>query len=176
MSQTDGMMERPERTEAAPYYFKYIDQVPGGDVARILASQLDEALALFSGISEVKSLHRYAPDKWSLRQLLNHISDTERVFVFRAFWFARGLAGPLPDFDQGIAAAGARADEVSWVGHVEEFRRVRLATLAFFRNLPAEAWMRKGIASGNLFTVRALAFIAAGHFAHHMAILRERYL
>ena len=176
MSQTDGMMERPERTEAAPYYFTYIDLVRDGDIARILESQLDEALALFSGISREKSLYRYAPDKWSLRQLLNHISDTERVFVFRAFWFARGFESPLPDFDQGTAAAGARADDVQWAVHVEEFRRVRLATLAFFQNLPADAWMRKGIASGNPFTVRALAWIAAGHFAHHMAILRERYL
>lgn len=170
------MIGRPEAAEAAPYFFTYIDKVPDGDIVRILETQLDEALALFPGISEEKSLHHYAPDKWSIRQALNNITDTERVFAFRAFWFARGFASPLPDFDQGIAAAGARADDVSWAAHIEEFRRVRLATLAFFRNLPAEAWMRKGIASGNPFTVRALAFIAAGHFAHHMAILRERYL
>ncbi len=176
MRHTGGMIGRPETTEAAPYYFKYIDQVPGGDVVRILASQLDKALALFRGVSKEKSLRRYAQDKWSVRQVLNHISDTERVFVFRAFWFARGFDSPLPDFDQIIAATGARADDVSWASHVEEFRRVRLATLALFGNLPADAWMRSGIASGNQFTVRALAWIAAGHFAHHMTILRERYL
>jgi hypothetical protein len=176
MRHTDGMTGRPESSEAVPYYFTYIDQVPGDDVVRILASQLDKALALFRSISKEKSLYRYAPDKWSVRQVLNHISDTERVFVFRAFWFARGLDSPLPDFDQAIAATGGRADGVSWARHVEEFRRVRLATLVLFENLPEDAWMRTGIASGNHFTVRALAWIAAGHFAHHFAILRERYL
>ncbi len=176
MRQTDGMVGRPESTEAAPYYFAYIDKVPAGDIGGILETQLDEALALFSGISEERSLHRYAPEKWSIRQTLSHISDSERVFAFRAFWFARGFPSPLPDFDQTIAATGARADEIVWAIHVEEFRRVRLATLSLFGYLPAEAWMRKGVASGNPFTVRALAFIAAGHFAHHMTILRERYL
>lgn len=176
MRHTDGMIGRPERIEATPSYFRYIDQVPGEDVVRILASQLDKALALFRRISKEKSLHRYAPDKWSVRQVLNHLNDAERVFVFRAFWFARGFDSPLPDFGQAVAAAGARADEVPWIRHVEEFRRVRLATLALFENLPADAWMRTGTASGNQFTVRALAWIAAGHFAHHFAILRERYL
>jgi uncharacterized damage-inducible protein DinB len=170
------MTGRPESTEAAPYYFTYIDAVPDGDIGRTLASQLDRALALFRRISKETSLHRYAPDKWSVRQVLNHITDCERVIVFRAFWFARGFDTPLPDFDQEIAAREARADDLSWASHVEDFRRVRLGSLSLFENLPADAWMRKGVASGNQFTVRALAWIAAGHFAHHMAVLRERYL
>ena len=132
--------------------------------------------AFLSGISEEKSLTRYAPEKWSVRQVVNHVNDTERVFVSRAFWFARGFDSPLPAYDQDIAAAAARADEVSWAGHVEEFRAVRLATLSFFQNLPAEAWSRGGIASGNPFTVRAVAYIIAGHLSHHTAILRDRYL
>ncbi|HLN58016.1 MAG TPA: DinB family protein, partial [Thermoanaerobaculia bacterium] len=106
----------------------------------------------------------------------SHVNDTERVFVSRAFWFARGFDSPLPSFDQDISAAAARADEVSWASHVEEFRAIRLATLAFFRNLQGEAWSRSGIASGNPFSVRALAYITAGHTSHHAAILRERYL
>ena len=104
------------------------------------------------------------------------LNDTERLFIFRAFWFARGFDSPLPSFDQNIAAAAAAADERSWKSHLDEFRSVRGATLAFFRNLPADAWARSGIASGNPFTVRALAYIAAGHNTHHVSILRSRYL
>jgi uncharacterized damage-inducible protein DinB len=170
------MQGRPELTEAAAYYFRYINQVQGEDVLGTLEAQLDEMLALLGGITEERSLHRYGPDKWSIRQVLNHVTDTERVFVFRAFWFGRGFAGPLAGFEQEISAGAARADEVSWARHVEEFRAVRQATLSFFRNLPAEAWMRSGVASDNPVTVRALAYIIAGHAAHHAAILRERYL
>jgi hypothetical protein len=170
------MKGRPEPQEAAPYYSRYIDRIESEDVLGTLAAQLPETLALLEGISEERSRHRYAPDKWSIRQLLNHVTDTERVFVFRAFWFARGFEGPLPSFDQDIGAGAARADEVSWGRHVEEFQSVRLATLTFFRNLPAEGWTRSGIASDNPVTVRALAYITAGHLAHHAAILRERYL
>lgn len=170
------MIGRPESNEAADYYFKYIDQVAGDDVVGALATQFDESLAFLQGISEEKSLHRYAPDKWSIRGVVSHVSDTERVFAFRAFWFARGFDFPLPSFDEKVGAASARADEVSWASHLEELRGVRLATLSLFRNLPAEAWTRSGIASGNPVTVRALAYLAAGHLAHHEAIVRERYL
>lgn len=169
-------MGRPGADEAAPYYFRYIDRVAGDDVVGYLATQLDEATPVLSGISEERSLHRYAAGKWSIRQVLCHVSDTERVFAFRALWFARGFDTPLPSFDQEVSAAGARADEVPWARHVEEFRAVRLATLSLFRNLPADAWGRRGIASGNPFTVRAQAYLAGGHLAHHLAILHERYL
>lgn len=169
-------MPIPERHEAAPYYFKYIDQVQGEDVLAVLASQLDETLALLSGISEERSLHRYGPDKWSFREVINHVNDCERLFVSRAFWFARGFDSALPSFDEKVSAAAARADELPWASHVEEFRVVRLATLAFFRNLPAGAWRRSGTASEMPFTVNALAWLAAGHLTHHLAILRERYL
>jgi len=170
------MIGLPERNEAAPYYYKYIDRISNEDIAAFLTTQLDEALDFFGRISEEQSLHRYAPEKWSIRQVLNHVSDTERVFLFRAFWFGRGFDTPLPSFDEKISAGAAGADEVSWAHHIEEFRGIRLATLSFFRNLPADAWMRSGIASGNSFTVRSLAYIAAGHLAHHNAIVRERYL
>lgn len=169
------MTGRPEAREAAPYYSLYIDQAPGENPLALIESQLDECLPVFAGISEERSLYRYAPDKWSIRQLLNHISDTERAFAFRALWFARGFGAPLPGYDQEIAAAGAEADRVSWADHVDEFRAVRLSTISMFRNLPPEAWMRSGIASEKLFTVRALAFIIPGHVAHHVRILGERY-
>lgn len=167
---------RPGRDEAAPYFFTYIDQVSGDDVLGTLERQLDEMLAFFAGISEASSRHRYAPDKWSIREVVNHVSDTERAFAFRVLWFARGFDVPLPSYEQDVAAAGAEADRVGWAAHVEEFRRVRLATIALFANLPDDAWMRSGIGGGNRFTVRALAFITAGHAAHHMRILRERYV
>ncbi len=170
------MTGRPETSEAAPYYFTYINQVQGEDVLAVLETQSREAAAFFSSISEEKSLHRYAPDKWSIRQTLNHLNDTERVFAGRALWFARGFETPLPSFDQAVAASAAQADTVSWASHIEEFRRVRLATLSLFQNLPAGSWLRAGVASDNRVTVRASAFIIAGHTTHHIAVLRERYL
>ena len=170
------MLGRPQNTEAAPYYFTYIDQAAGDDPLAIIERQLDPSLNFLSSVSEEKSRYRYGPDKWSIRQVLNHVTDTERSFVFRALWFARGFDEPLPSYDQNVAATGAAADSVLWADHVDEFRKVRLATIALFRNMPAEAWTRSGIASGNPFTVRALAFIIAGHVEHHLKILRERYL
>jgi hypothetical protein len=170
------MIGRPQNDEAAPYYSTYINQVTGNDPLATIETQLDQAMAFFSAISEEKSLYRYAPDKWSIRQLLSHVNDTERAFAFRTLWFARCFETPLPSFDQNVAAAGAGADKVAWAAHVEEFEHVRLATISFFRNLPAEAWTRSGIASDNRFTVRALAFIIPGHVAHHISVLRERYL
>ena len=170
------MIERPTEAEAAPFYFTYINQVSGDDPVRAIERQLDEALALFAGISEESSGRRYSPEKWSVRQVLNHITDTERAFVFRALWFARGFDAPLPGYDQDIAAAGAGADSISWAAHVEEFRQVRLSTISLWRNMPPEGWTRGGIASENFVTVRALAWIIPGHVAHHLEILRERYL
>jgi hypothetical protein len=166
----------PDRTEAAEYYFLYINQVEGTDICRILEIQAAETVSLLQGISDDQSRYRYAPGKWTIRQVLSHINDTERLFVFRAFWFARALEEPLPSFDQDVAVAHAAADDRSWSGHIDEFRNVRAATLSFFQHLPAEAWPRRGVASGNPFSVRALAFITAGHVAHHVRLLRERYL
>jgi len=170
------MTGRPAPTEAAPYYYTYIDRISSDDVVGALESQLDPALRLFATITEEHSLHRYAPDKWSIRQLLNHVSDTERVFLYRALWFSRGFDTPLPAFDQNIAVPHAAADQFSWASHVADFSAVRAATLSFFRNLPDDAWSRTGIASGNPVSVRALAYIIAGHVAHHVAVLEERYL
>jgi hypothetical protein len=169
-------MSVPGRDEAAPYYFTYIDRIGSDDIVGVLANQLEEVPAFLSQISEQKSLHRYAPDKWSFRQVLNHINDSERTFTFRALWFGRGFNESLASFDQNIAANGARADDYSWASHVADFCDIRRATLSFFRSLPKEAWPRKGVASGNPVTVRALAYIIAGHLSHHIAILQERYL
>ena len=170
------MIGRPEPNEAAPYYFTYIDKALGDDALSAMDDQLIEMLPLLLSITEEQSVHRYAPDKWSVRQVLNHVSDTERSFAFRALWFARGFDTPLPSYEQEIAAAGAQAHAVSWKAHVEEFRRVRLASISLFENLPAEAWMQTGVASGKTFSVRALAFLIPGHATHHFDLLREKYL
>src|SRR5580693_1015877 len=124
------MIGRPLDTEAAQYYFTYIHQVIGDDIVSIIEDQLDQALDLFARISNEGSLHRYAPDKWSIRQVLNHVSDTERAFAFRALWFARGFDAPLPGYDQNIAASGAGADSIAWAAHVEEFGQVRESTIS----------------------------------------------
>jgi len=170
------MIGRPDGTEAASFYFTYINKVSGNDALADIEMQLEQSLALFHGISEETSLRRYAPGKWSIRQVLNHVTDNERAFAFRALWFARGFEAPLPGFDQDVAATGAEADSVSWAAHIEDFRRVRLSTISLFSNMPADGWKRGGIASDNFVTVRALAWIIAGHLEHHSAILRERYL
>ena len=167
---------RPASNEAAAYYFNYINRVEGDDVLAVLQNQLDETLKCLSAVSEEKSQYRYAPDKWSLRELLNHVNDTERLFVFRALWFARGFEEPLPSFDQDIAVSNSDADSVSWNDMIDEFQSLRHSTLSFFRSLPEAAWSRSGVASGNPFTVRALAFITAGHLAHHVDVMRRLYL
>jgi DinB family protein len=170
------MLGRPEPNEAAPNYYGYINRIASDDIVGVLEKQLEDTVEFLGGISEELSLHRYEPDKWSIRQLLNHVNDTERIFLFRALWFARGFPNPLPGYDQDIGVKSAGADDVSWVALVDEFRSIRRATLAFLRNLPADAWLRSGIANDSPATVRALAYILAGHVAHHTEILRDRYL
>jgi hypothetical protein len=170
------MRTTPDRSEAAEYYFTYIDKVPAGGIVEVLESQRADMIALCERITEERSRYRYEPGKWSIREVLSHVNDCERLFVFRAMWFARGFDSALPSFDQNVAIATAGADERTWRSHVDEFTAVRAATLAFFRTLPAEAWTKSGVASDNPFTVRALAYITAGHVTHHAGILRERYL
>jgi hypothetical protein len=164
-----------ERSEAPEYYFKYIDLVPPGDICALLDSQRREADRFLRGIGEDRSRYRYAPDKWSIREVLGHVNDAERLFAFRAYWFARGFDAPLPSFDQTIAAQHAGAGERPWLTLVEEFGRIRSSTLDLFQNLSLDAWSRRSVASDNSFTVRALAYIAAGHVIHHVSILKQRY-
>lgn len=170
------MNRRPDQSEFAEYYLTYVSKVPDGDIRRTLREQGLTARAMLEAIPAPKAGHRYGPDKWSIRQVVSHINDTERVFAFRAFWFARGLEPSLPSFDQDEAIKGAVADEREWPGLIHEFTAVRSATVDLFDSLDTEAWPRRGIASGNPFTVRALAWITAGHVEHHLGLLRERYL
>jgi hypothetical protein len=144
-------------------------------VVAVLEAQLPDLMAGLLAVPDAASTAKYAADKWTMREVLAHVSDTERLFVARAFWFARGFETPLPSFEPDVCSAAGRASDVAWDELVEELRSVRLATLSFFANLPPERWTASGVASGNTFTVRALAFLAAGHADHHAAILAERY-
>jgi uncharacterized damage-inducible protein DinB len=165
----------PARDEAAPFYFTYIEKVGDGDVIDILRRQGAEALALLPSISNEHSLYRYADGKWSIREVLGHVIDAERIFVHRALWFARRIPGDLPGYDQDAALSAANADARSWPVLVDEYRALRDSTISFFAGLPEEAWGRRGVASDTEVTVRALAYIVAGHLAHHLGMLEERY-
>lgn len=169
-------MTRPQNTEAAEYYFMYIDRITSDDVVPAMRDQLGQTVQFLEGISEEQSLKSYAPGKWTIREVLNHVNDGERLFLSRAFWFARGFQDAMPSFDQDVAVQYAHANETSWAKLVDEFKTVRAATLSFFENMPAEAWDTTGVASDNPVTVRALAYIIAGHLAHHVNVLREKYL
>ena len=169
-------MTRPQTTEAADYYFRYIDLITSDDIVPVFEKQMGEMLEFLGGISEEQSLHSYAPGKWTIREVVNHVNDGERVFTGRAHWFARGFTDALPSFEQDIAVQTAQANNTSWADLVEEFKYVRLATISFFKSMPDEAWERTGVASDNPVSVRALAYIMAGHVTHHIGVLREKYL
>src|SRR5262245_2627007 len=166
---------RPGADEYAPYYGGYIEQVTGDDVLPALATQLDRMEPLLHGITEERGLHRYAPGKWSVKEVLNHLSDSERVFAYRALRFARADATPLPSFDENAWVPASGSDRRPIVEVVDELRAVRAASRALFESLDAEAILRRGEASGKPISVRALAWIITGHTLHHATILRERY-
>ncbi|MGE3527755.1 MAG: DinB family protein [Gemmatimonadales bacterium] len=166
----------PDRSEASDYQFRYIDLAPPGDVCALLEAQHETTLGLLQGVSDEQSLRPYAAGKWCLRELINHLSDSERTFAYRAMWFARGFDSELPGFDQEVAALGAAAARQSWPALLGEFDAVRRATIALFRGLPHDAWDRGGMAGGDRTTVRAFAYLIAGHTLHHLSQIRERYL
>ena len=167
---------RPDATEYVPYYDTYISKVPKGDVLKVLEDQRRETQQLLSGLSDAKALHRYAPEKWSIKQVVGHLMDTERVFCYRALAFGRADANPLPGFDEKAWAPAGRFDARALKDLAPELDAVRRATIALFSGLDDEALTRRGVANNNPITVRALAWIIAGHERHHVAILRERYL
>jgi uncharacterized damage-inducible protein DinB len=168
-------MKRPEANESAEYYLKYIEKVPGNDVLGVMESQRLQMLQLFAGRSERDGNFRYAPGKWTVKEILGHITDTERIFTYRALRIARGDQTPLPGFEQDDFVKNGGFSERTLAGLAEEFDHVRNASIVLFRSLGEEAWSRRGIASQKEVTVRALAFMTAGHQIHHRLILEERY-
>jgi uncharacterized damage-inducible protein DinB len=167
---------RPEANEYAPYYEKYVSLVPDTDLLGTLERQGAETLALLRALPEERGGHRYEPGKWSVRQVVGHINDGERIFAYRALAIARGERAPLPGMDQEEYMAGVDFDTRTLASLLDEFESVRASTLHLLRHLSPEAWARRGTASDNQVTVRALAYIIAGHEAHHLGVLRERYL
>ena len=173
---TAAVIPRPVAGEYAPYYDRYLSKVPDGDLLRMLESQRRETQQLLAGLSEPKALHRYAPGKWSIKEVVGHVADAERVFCYRALRFARGDHMPLPSFDEQAWAPAGKFDARSLADLAAELDAVRRATIALFAGLPREALARRGVASDNEVSVQALAWIIAGHERHHVTILRERYL
>lgn len=166
---------RPGADEHIAYYGKYIQQAPGEDALEALRMTGESLLALMKGASETQGLNRYAPGKWSVKEMLNHITDGERVFGYRALRFARADRTPLPGFDENAWAPAAASDRRPLAEIVEEFRAVRAASLALFSSLDGEALTRRGEANQCEISVRALAWIIAGHSRHHETLFRERY-
>jgi hypothetical protein len=166
---------RPEAVEYAPFYAGYVARVTEDDILTVLDVQKAEIRTLAGSLPEAKQTYRYADGKWSVRQVLGHLIDGERVFGYRAFCFSRGEQAALPSFDENQYVGEASAHETPLVALADEFAAVRDSNLAFLRRLGVAAWTRSGTASGKPISVRALAWIMAGHPRHHMAVLRERY-
>lgn len=171
-----GARRRPEASEFAPFYAHYVSLVPEDDSVAAMRSQLAATTAFFEGLPVDRADFRYAPGKWTLRQVLRHMVDTEWIFSARAMHFARGIVGPLPGMEQDDVAKVADCGARDWPAMIGEYRALRSAAIAFFDGLDADAWNRTGVASGNTFTVRALGHIIPGHERHHLAVIRERYL
>jgi hypothetical protein len=166
---------RPEPGEYAPYYDRYISLIEGDDILGTLDRQRSETMLLLCGRDEQDGDFRYAPGKWSAKELLGHVCDTERIFGYRALRFSRGDATPLASFEQDDYVRNGPFANRPLEDFVEDFIAVRRATLSLFRNLDEAAWLRRGIASNNEVTVRALAYMIAGHEVHHRRILEEKY-
>ncbi|MCP1311205.1 DinB family protein [Paenibacillus tyrfis] len=169
-------MNRPETTEYGAHYQEYIAQVPDGDVQEQLRTQLKATTELLHSLTEEQALFRYAEGKWSLKEVLGHVTDTERVLSYRLLCIARGDQTPFPSMDEHLYVSGANFDDRPLTSLTEEFMAVRQATLALLAGLSPEVWLRQGTAAGCNTSVRALAYIIAGHELHHVRVIQERYL
>ena len=173
----DFAIGKPDETEYLPYYGRYIALVPDNrNILPVLSDQMEDTLALLRSIPESQAGFRYAPDKWSIRELVGHVIDTERIFAYRALRFARHDQTPLPGYEQDDYISNASYDAHPLGELAAEFESVRRSTLFLFKHLDAEAWIRRGTANESEVSVRALAYIIAGHELHHKEVLRNRYL
>ena len=170
------MLQRPNADEHAPYFSKYISLVPDGDVRDHLRQQAQEMVAMLGAVADALAARAYAPGKWTLKEALLHLIDTERVFAYRLLRIARGDTTPLPGFEQDdwVPQSGANARSVQSL--LDEYSAVRAATLHLIDAVDPAAWLRRGTAGGNPVSARALAYMCAGHDRHHQGVFRERYL
>jgi hypothetical protein len=167
---------KPAKSEFLPYYDRYISLVPDGDVLSTLAAQMNETQALLRSLPASVATYRYAPDKWSVNELVGHVIDSERIFAGRALRFARNDPAPLPGFEQDDYVRNSTFDTYPLADLAAELEAVRQSTIFLFRHMDEQAWTRRGVANNAEVSVRALAYIIAGHELHHRAILRTRYL
>jgi hypothetical protein len=170
------LIPRPGPDEYVPYFGTYVNKVPAGDILEVLEAQRVETQRLLRSLTPAQALHRYAPGKWSIKEVVGHVADAERVFAYRALRFARGDETPLASFDENKWMPFCNFDARSMSDLADELDLVRRATLALFRSFDGPAIGRRGLANGNGVSVRAVAYIIAGHERHHVDILRERYL
>ena len=168
-------LPRPGADESAPFYHGYIDKVPGEQIGEYLVAQLGEVERLLRPLDDAAARFRYAPQKWSVKEVLGHLCDAERVFAYRLLRFARADATPLPGFDENAYVTPAEFDARPLAELVREFQAVRSSTIALVEGLPSAAWGRRGQASGRDISTRALAYIMVGHVTHHLEVLRARY-
>ena len=169
------MTSRPSESEYGVYYSRYVSLVPETDVLSILGTQIEEIGKLVASVTIERESYRYAPDKWCIREVFGHLIDGERIFGYRAFCFSRGEAAPLPSFDQNTYISNSRYNERSLSDLLTEFITIRKSNLVFLNQLTDEDWKRTGTVGENLVSVRALAFIMAGHVRHHFNVLRMSY-
>lgn len=169
-------LARPNEDEYAPYFQRYIARVPDGNLIEILNTQSAATHTMLSSLSDSDARFRYGPDKWSIKEVVGHVTDTERIMSYRALCFARGEQGVLPSFDENAYVAASRFDERALPTQLAELALVRAATIAFFDGLSDDELVRRGRTPSGEYSVRALAYIIAGHERHHQQILTERYL
>lgn len=170
------MLERPSRDEFTQYYRTYIDLVPEGNLENILLTQLEETRRLLGTISEEQAHYRYEAGKWTLKEVVGHIADTERIMSYRLLRIARGDTLPLAGYDDIEYVKEAMFPVRKLADLVEEYAAVRQATIALVRGIPYQAWTRTGVANNSRLSARAIAYIIAGHELHHRNIIEERYL
>jgi len=168
-------IERPGRDEYGEFVSGYVGSVPDGDILETLEREGERAISLLRSIPPEAAGQAYAPGKWTVQEVVAHIADSERVFSYRALRFGRADPTPLAGFDQEVWMPHCHASSRRWTDLVDELRVVRAASLHLFRSFEPEDWLRRGVASGAEVTVRALAWVVAGHELHHRRILRERY-
>jgi len=173
---TIAAARRPDAVEFAPFYAGYVVAVPDGDIIAILTRDGNEWQRMLAELPDARGDHRYAEGKWSIRQLVGHVSDAERIFTYRALRIARGDKTPLASFDENAYATAAGSERRTLSALAAELRAVREASITLFNSFPEDAWTRTGTASEKTVSVRALAYITAGHAQHHLKILKERYL
>jgi hypothetical protein len=169
-------VERPNPEEYAEAYHNYVSKVPGSDVIGFLEEQLKSVSALLRGIDDAKAGSAYQPGKWTIKELVGHLIDSERVFAYRALVFARNDTAALPGFDQDLWVQGASYANLPMAEIIDEFESLRRSTILQLRHFDAAAWDRRGTANDKKMTTRAAAYVIAGHTQHHVDILKSRYL